>query len=101
MRELHGLLAEERLQPSRQARVIVAEIEGAEAGQRVEVAAARVVPEPHVERAGEHAAVAEQAQQLHEGRVDVARVRAHRALRLGQHVRATGNPSTRSPRSIA
>src|SRR5262249_50728089 len=100
--ELRCLAAERLSHAQREARVIVAEIEHAEAGEEVEIAPLGVVPQPDVARAHEHATIPEQAEELDERRIDVPGVSGDDRIGLGQHRAVTpSKPRRRRPRSIA
>jgi hypothetical protein len=92
--EIHRALVKEGVQPCAQTRVVVADVDAAEARQQIEIASSSVVPDPGAFGAGKDAPVAERAEQLDEGGVDVSRV-----LRRGAgHALTAGRsaPLTRS-----
>ena len=72
--EAQRLGVEQLVQPRHEARVVVADVHAAEAGQEIEIPAAAIVPHIDILGAIEHPSVAEDAEQLHERRIDVTRV---------------------------
>src|SRR4029434_10286766 len=86
--EIDGIVGEEIAQALDQARVIVTEIDGPEAREEIEILGSPIVPQADVASPDEDAAVTEDAEQLHERGVDVARVLHHRRMRRGRHLRS-------------
>ena len=57
--QVQRLLVEQRVQPRDQARMVVPDVDAAEAGEQIEILASLVVPHAHAARAREDAAVPE------------------------------------------
>ena len=82
--EVRHVVGEELAHALAEPRVVVAEVIGAEPGEKIEILAPFVIPEPAAARADEDAAIAERAEQLDERRIDVLGVPRDRGMRRGE-----------------